>query len=664
MLASPLMPAPAMFSAQMGTEDSLHYRPAKDLETFNSLLPAPIEFIEGSSSGTLAVAEGKYEPINASPKIQKTELQGAPIPPPTPKTAPPKPVTPKPVQSPIGSTGAKFPTLSLFHGAIDLTWPSLQRHGSGLFNTGNTCFMNSALQCLLHTPPLLRLAGQHKAPECIIKDFCMICSLRQVMMKSFTGHGAFSPSPISSHLQVIAKHMRKGRQEDAHEFLRYAIDALQKSCLAGQPPKLDAKIAETTWVHKIFGGRLRSRVNCRDCGHNSDTFDRILDLSLDIFRCDSLREALKKFVAVDVLKGVDKYKCEKCKKHVTAEKNFTIHEAPPVLTVHLKRFSPLGRKISHLLQYDERLTLQPFMSEGSFGPTYSLFGVICHAGGGPNSGHYYAFVKGHQGTWYEMNDDSVTTCNIPTGKKNAYMLFYIQTKGQTLEAAVKAPIKGANGAPMRTGLAAGMKKKPQKAVKEEGTAAEDEEDKGIKIEGGSRFIGPLMPALEISGTKPSSSPTSPLDPQAAALKEKIAAVKKRNAARAMAALNNYTSDEDGDVSQSTKKDGNPMDVDPKAKRKDEETAEVDNNDDALPRPSSPPSSSVPPPSSDNTTPTVPAARFYAKAEKTKKRKFAESEAENANSSRNFISPVQARSRDYGSSNPFSRPLKKRRPRGI
>ena len=29
--------------------------------------------------------------------------------------------------------------------------------------------------------------------------------------------------------------MRRGRQEDSHEFLRYAIDAIQKSCLAGHP---------------------------------------------------------------------------------------------------------------------------------------------------------------------------------------------------------------------------------------------------------------------------------------------------------------------------------------------------------------------------------------------------------------------------------------------
>jgi ubiquitin carboxyl-terminal hydrolase 36/42 len=75
--------------------------------------------------------------------------------------------------------------------------------------------------------------------------------------------------------------------------------------------KIDHKLAETTWVHKIFGGRLRSRVTCRECQHHSDTFDSILDLSLDIHGVDTLRDALRKFVAIDYLKGVDRYKCEK-----------------------------------------------------------------------------------------------------------------------------------------------------------------------------------------------------------------------------------------------------------------------------------------------------------------------------------------------------------------
>ena len=76
----------------------------------------------------------------------------------------------------------------------------------------------------------------------------MICSMRIVMIQSHKGNSPFSPNAITSKMHcehvmdvveyqlkcllVIAKHLRKGRQEDSHEFLRYAIDALQKSCLA------------------------------------------------------------------------------------------------------------------------------------------------------------------------------------------------------------------------------------------------------------------------------------------------------------------------------------------------------------------------------------------------------------------------------------------------
>ncbi|KAF9443321.1 cysteine proteinase [Macrolepiota fuliginosa MF-IS2] len=296
---------------------------------------------------------------------------------------------------------------------------------SGLYNTGNTCFLNSALQCLLHTPPLLRVVIAHgKDNKCRIGDkFCMLCAFRQVVVQAHKSSSPFAPSPVSSRLQTIAKHMRRGRQEDAHEFLRYAIDAMQKAYLHGVPSKLEPKLADTTWIHKIFGGKLRSRVSCQGCGHNSDTFDRILDLSLDIIKADSLKEALKSFISPDYLKGADKYKCEKCKKHVNAEKRFTIHEAPPVLTVHLKRFSPLGRKIGHHVTYDEHLNLQPYMSKDQFGPMYTLYGIICHAGSGPNSGHYYAYVKSRLGKWHEMNDEVVSGLSgPPVNKKMAYIL--------------------------------------------------------------------------------------------------------------------------------------------------------------------------------------------------------------------------------------------------
>jgi hypothetical protein len=42
--------------------------PAKDIESFNKLLPPAVQFVEGSSSGTLLIGDGRYEPVNGSPK--------------------------------------------------------------------------------------------------------------------------------------------------------------------------------------------------------------------------------------------------------------------------------------------------------------------------------------------------------------------------------------------------------------------------------------------------------------------------------------------------------------------------------------------------------------------------------------------------------------------
>ena len=271
MLASPLLPSP-MFSPQHTSED---YRPSKDTEAFSSRLPPPVEFIEGSSSGTLAVVEGKYEVINASPKLSKL------------------PPHPSPIVATAASrlTGAKVK--SLYPGTIDMAWPSSFSRGAGLYNSGNTCFLNSALQCLFHTPPLLKLLIVHKKDDCSYipffhsqvthpllgqtgraEGFCMACILRTVAIRAHNNQGAFSPSLVTNNLQstfrpflalplgclpisiAIAKHLRKGRQEDTHEFLRYAIDALQKSCLAGYPPFVSTNFLGT-YVYLIFSQENR-----------------------------------------------------------------------------------------------------------------------------------------------------------------------------------------------------------------------------------------------------------------------------------------------------------------------------------------------------------------------------------------------------------------------
>lgn len=53
---------------------------------------------------------------------------------------------------------------------------------------------------------------------------------------------------------------RLGRQEDAHEYLRCVLDAMHEAFLKHIKPKPPPELAGTTFIQRIFGGKLRSEV--------------------------------------------------------------------------------------------------------------------------------------------------------------------------------------------------------------------------------------------------------------------------------------------------------------------------------------------------------------------------------------------------------------------
>jgi ubiquitin carboxyl-terminal hydrolase 36/42 len=117
----------------------------------------------------------------------------------------------------------------------------------------------------------------------------------------------------------------------------------------------------------------------------------------------------------------------RCDELVDAEKQLTVHDAPIVLTIHFKRFTALGRKLCHQVDYGEQLSLHTATSKGRKCPSYSLYAVICHIGGELSSGHYIACVKHGNGQWYDMNDGLVSRLtSAPVNLKSAYILFYLQ----------------------------------------------------------------------------------------------------------------------------------------------------------------------------------------------------------------------------------------------
>ncbi|XP_054982085.1 ubiquitin carboxyl-terminal hydrolase 16 isoform X2 [Sorex araneus] len=189
----------------------------------------------------------------------------------------------------------------------------------------------------------------------------------------------------------------------------------------------------------------------------------------------SIQHCLYQFTRNEKLRDANQLLCEVCtrrqyhgpkanvkgeKKHVytNAKKQMLISLAPPVLTLHLKRFQQAGfnlRKVNRHVKFPEILDLAPFctlkcknVAEENTRVLYSLYGVVEHSGT-MRSGHYTAYAKARtanshlsnlvlhgdlpqgfetestKGQWFHVSDTHVQA--VPTTKvlnSQAYLLFY------------------------------------------------------------------------------------------------------------------------------------------------------------------------------------------------------------------------------------------------
>eukprot|EP01083_Nonionella_stella_P098959 278348_1 len=319
---------------------------------------------------------------------------------------------------------------------------STQSVGGGLRNLGNSCFMNATLQCLAYTAPFQNyIASQRHTKKCKTSGYCIFCELQQLMPTMIHTQSTAVPHAVFRNLRLLSKKLRPGRQEDAQEFLRFLMEGLQNSCLKQQDRKIkDMRIEETTFIHKLWGGYLRSQIKCCKCGYESNTYDSILDISLEI-KGPSVRSAFKHFTDPEILDDDNKYQCDHCKKKRRAIKQFTIFEPPNILVIHLKRFECgggglfSGGKINKHVHFDDVLDLTEYMSYSTCPKvSYRLIGVLVHYGYSSHGGHYVSYVRAPDGQWYLMDDSRcqyVSNINIVL-KEKAYLLFYQRNETKVL----------------------------------------------------------------------------------------------------------------------------------------------------------------------------------------------------------------------------------------
>mmetsp|Transcript_75651 Transcript_75651/g.122838 ORF Transcript_75651/g.122838 Transcript_75651/m.122838 type:complete len:244 (-) Transcript_75651:412-1143(-) len=195
-------------------------------------------------------------------------------------------------------------------------------------------------------------------------------------------------------------------------------------------------------VTRVFCGQLRSRVECCVCKKESNCYDPFMDLSLPIPKGKGLKgqsqgqctlqECLRDFAAEERLEGNDTYYCSKCKTHQCAVKRLHLFRLPPVLVVHLKRFSKSSYsrgKLNTVVNFPvSLLDLSDYMAAESpdrDSCQYMLYGISNHSGS-TEGGHYIAHCKNYDdSSWYCFNDQRVTLVGSqPPIDASAYLLFY------------------------------------------------------------------------------------------------------------------------------------------------------------------------------------------------------------------------------------------------
>ncbi|KAL4511802.1 hypothetical protein ABPG72_012647 [Tetrahymena utriculariae] len=179
----------------------------------------------------------------------------------------------------------------------------------GLQNLGNTCFMNSALQCMSNTIPLTiyflkKIFLQEINEQNVLGTQGKLAKQYAKFIKNlWTGNQrCFSPIALKMAVARLQSMFSGFQQHDSQEFLSFILDGLHedlnrvkvKKCTEsvdsnGRPDQI---VAKESWLNHmkrnqsiivdLMQGQFKSKVTCPDCSKESITFDPFLTCSLPI----------------------------------------------------------------------------------------------------------------------------------------------------------------------------------------------------------------------------------------------------------------------------------------------------------------------------------------------------------------------------------------------
>ena len=333
----------------------------------------------------------------------------------------------------------------------------------GLFNLGNTCYLNSILQCLSNCRDFTEYFLDEGYRGDLRTDGPSRGRMASAMRDAL--HGIWSnkyttivPRKLKAEAGRANEEFSGLRQQDSQSLLLCLFDRLHSDLNRAsekQRPAADGKrrsprSAAEYWqqyqsrynsiVSDLFEGVEGTTMTCLYCKNQQkrySTFNTIMahipkrGWSLLGSKTVTLEECLKMYTKKEVLHEIN---CEKCKCKRSKSRVSKVERLPEYFVVHLGRFALGwlgGKKVTDFVDFPLRklrvdALLGPEAAAENKGITYDLVSVSNHYGT-CMGGHYTAFGRNPMdGEWYLFNDDRVTSVTQKDYivSKEAYVLFY------------------------------------------------------------------------------------------------------------------------------------------------------------------------------------------------------------------------------------------------
>ncbi|KAK2727129.1 ubiquitin carboxyl-terminal hydrolase 8-like isoform X1 [Artemia franciscana] len=331
-----------------------------------------------------------------------------------------------------------------------ITLQSSKYQGNGLVgmrNLGNTCYMNSALQCLLHLEDLrdyfLENYFRSDVNSNTMTQGNFAEGFADLFQSVWSGNlNSIVPTNFKKLVNAYRPDFRGNDQQDSDEFLVFLLDALHEDLnkvKKKQPMKEQENEGKTqseasyvafiNWessnkskISDLFYGQEMSTLTCTTCRHSSIRFDMICALVVPIpnvvYHC-RLQDCLSLYTEGE---SIADWNCPKCRRNSKESiKKLDLIRTPKILIVTLKRFS------KDFQQWTKRQTFVEYPKTGLriSGSTYKLVATVNHFGT-VNGGHYTASVY-HPDlkVWHKYDDSEVSILREDDViSKEAYILFY------------------------------------------------------------------------------------------------------------------------------------------------------------------------------------------------------------------------------------------------